>query len=91
LSRIYKEQAPEVPEASPDYLLWADDDENHWLPVERTPIAWRWIVEDGWLDCIDGCDCWRVYEFEVDWFGTVELLSYYEFLAPWCEDPGSTG
>ncbi len=47
--------------------------------------VWRWTVDDGFLDCFDGCDCHRFWTIDVAAEGTVTLVNYDEFGAPWCE------
>lgn len=81
LSTIY-EPAPEVQYAEPNGLIGG---QNFWTPVPIGGDDWQWNVDDGFLDCFDGCDCHRLYIFQTDGLGNVQLISYQEVGQPWCE------
>ena len=60
-----------------------------------------WEVDDGWLDCFDGCDCHRLYTFMTSadgdiiehaylrWLGRGETVASVVDAAPW-RDVGVT-
>jgi hypothetical protein len=77
------ETAPEVHAAEPYFVIGG---ENFWSPTPSTR-TWHWQVDNGFLNCFDGCDCHRLYEFETDIGGQVTLLKYNEVGEPWCEFP----
>lgn len=81
LAAIY-DAAPEVGFAEPNGIFGG---ENFWTPSDLGGGLWQWTVDDGFLDCFDGCDCHRQYTFQVDAIGTVMLVDYQEFGQPWCE------
>ena len=58
--------------------------ENFWRPTVLGGGVWRWEVDDGFMDCFDGCDCHRVFTFETTADGQVTLIDYDESGAPWC-------
>ncbi len=72
---------PEIEFADPDALIGG---QNFWVPTDQGGGVWRWNVDDGFLDCFDGCDCHRLYVFETDAAGNVVLISFQEQGAPWC-------
>ncbi len=81
LTSIYMEAAS-VLFAEPNGIIGG---QNFW---EATPMkggTWRWDIDDGWLDCFDGCDCHRVYVIETDAKGNVQIISIDEFGQPWCD------
>ncbi len=78
---IYVE-TPAVDFAEPNGLIGG---ENFWTPTVLGGGVWQWEVDDGFLDCFDGCDCHRFYVLETDALGNVTLISYQEFGQPWCE------
>lgn len=80
LSARYAE-LPEVELAEPNFLIGTDD-ETTVTPGEG---AYRYRLEDGFHDCFDGCDCFRIYEFTVTDGGDVTLDSYEEIGQEWCE------
>ena len=80
LTAIY-EQAPEVQYAEPNGIIGG---ENFWVPTPLGGNVWQWDVDDGFWDCFDGCDCHRLYVFQTDGQGNVQLISYQEVGAPWC-------
>jgi hypothetical protein len=48
--------------------------------------VWRWHVYDEFWDCFDGCDCARIWSYDIDHdAGTVSLVDYAEQGLPWCE------
>ncbi len=81
LGQIYME-TPAVAFAEPNGLIGG---ENFWVPTVLGGGVWQWEVDDGFLDCFDGCDCHRVYVFQTDASGNVTLIDYQEFGQPWCE------
>jgi hypothetical protein len=80
LATIYT-AAPEVQFAEPNGLIGG---QNFWTPVPLGGDVWQWSVDDGFLDCFDGCDCHRLYVFQTDGLGNVTLISYQEVGQPWC-------
>jgi len=66
----------------PNYLIGG---QNFWAPDDLGGGDWRWDIDDGWMDCFDGCDCHRYYVIDVAEDGTVELISYQEVGMPWCD------
>ena len=52
------------------------------LPEE---LVLRYEIDDGFLDCFDGCDCHRIWVFDVNQAGEVTLVSFEEFGQPWCD------
>lgn len=81
---IYTE-APAVNFAEPNGLIGG---QNFWTPTDLGGGLWEWEIDDGWLDCFDGCDCHRVYTIQIDAKGTLEIISIEEWGAPWCEFGG---
>ncbi|MHC5023364.1 MAG: hypothetical protein ACYTGG_05565 [Planctomycetota bacterium] len=73
--------APEVEFAEPNGIVGG---ENFWTPVDLGGDVWEWTIDDGFLDCFDGCDCHRMYIIRTDGPGNVTLISYQEFGQPWC-------
>ncbi len=61
--------------------------ENYWTPEDLGGGAWRWLVDDGFYDCFDGCDCHTYYRFDVDQAGTVTLLERWQEGMPYCVFP----
>ncbi len=59
--------------------------QNFWSPSDLGDGLWRWEIDDGWMDCFDGCDCHRYYVIDVEEDGRVTLISYEEVGMPWCE------
>ncbi len=72
---------PEVQYAEPNYMIGIDD----YITVTPIGEVYHYSIDDGFLDCFDGCDCHRLWELEVDDAGTVTLISYQETGMPWCE------
>jgi hypothetical protein len=62
--------------------------QNFWEATKLKGGLWRWDIDDGWLDCFDGCDCHRVYVIETDAKGNVEIISIEEWGQPWCDFGG---
>lgn len=59
--------------------------ENFWRPTDLGGGTWRWNVDDGYCDCFDGCDCHRLFVFEVDAGGTVTQISFEEIFGLCCQ------
>ncbi len=72
---------PEVQWAEPNYWFGTDDQ----ITVVDLGDAFRYSIDDGFLDCFDGCDCHRDWVLDVSTGGTVTLVSYEEWGMPWCE------
>jgi hypothetical protein len=72
---------PEVQYANPNWMIGYDDE----ITVTDAGLAFNYLIDDGFWDCFDGCDCHRVWTFNVDWAGHVVLVSYEEYGMPWCE------
>ena len=81
---IYTE-APAVNFAEPNGLIGG---QNFWMPTDLGGGLWQWVIDDGWHDCFDGCDCHRVYTIHTDAKMTVKIISIEEFGAPWCDFGG---
>jgi hypothetical protein len=81
LAVIYAD-APEIQFAEPNGFIGG---ENFWTPTPLTGGKWEWFVDDGFLDCFDGCDCHRYYTFITTDTGHVTLTNYQEQGMPWCE------
>ena len=80
LSAMYAD-LPEVELAEPNFLLGTDDKTT----VSPRQGSFGYRIEDGFTDCFDGCDCFRIYEFTVTDDGDVTLDSYEEIGQKWCE------
>jgi len=80
LAGIYA-AAPEVKWADPNSLLGTDDR----IVVADVAGTYRYEIDDGWLDCFDGCDCHRVWTIDVDAAGVVTLVDVYEWGMPYCD------
>jgi hypothetical protein len=72
----------EIEFAEPNGLIGG---QNFWVPTELGLGVWRWDVDDGFLDCFDGCDCHNLFVFETTAAGGVTLISFSQVGAPWCE------
>jgi len=73
---------PEVQWAEPNGLIGIDD----FITVTVWSDGTYWYdIDDGFMDCFDGCDCHRVWALTVSPGGTVTLVSYYEWGMPWCD------
>lgn len=72
---------PETEWAEPNGIIGYDDD----ITVTDTGLAFRYVIDDGFWDCFDGCDCHRTWTFNVDGIGHVILVSYEEWGQPWCQ------
>ncbi len=81
LAGIYA-AAPEVQYADPNGIIGG---ENFWRPTAMGGNVVQWDVDDGFLDCFDGCDCHRRYLIDVDAGGSVTLVNYQEYGQSWCE------
>lgn len=71
---------PEVQWAEPNHLIGIDD----YIIVTDLGERWEYWIDDGFMDCFDGCDCHREWILQVDTVGTVYLISYREWGMPWC-------
>ena len=80
LAGIYAASS-EVSWAEPNYLVGIDD----YITVEVLGKVYRYDIDDGFLDCFDGCDCHREWLIDVDITGEVTLVSYQEWGQSWCE------
>jgi hypothetical protein len=83
LATIYAAAAG-VAYAEPDGLIGGA---NFWRPTPGSGGVWRWQIDDGFLDCFDGCDCHRLWTFDTDAASNVTFVSYEEFGQEWCEFP----
>ncbi len=81
LGPIYAE-APNVNYGEPNGLFGG---QNFWEPTDLGGGVWRWDIDDGFLDCFDGCDCHRLYVIETTADGHVTLISFQEVGQSWCE------
>ena len=84
LTSIYMEAAS-VLFAEPNGIFGG---QNFWEATKLKGGIWRWDIDDGWLDCFDGCDCHRVYVIETDAKGNVEIISIEEWGPAWCDFGG---
>lgn len=73
---------PEVQFAEPDSLIGG---QNDWMPMPGPDGTWTWVIDDGFHDCFDGCDCHTTYTITVTKDGTVSVNNVEQFGAPWCE------
>ncbi len=73
---------PAVNFAEPNGLFGG---QNFWTPTDLGGGLWQWVIDDGWMDCFDGCDCHRVYTIQTDAKSNVQIISIEEWGAPWCE------
>jgi hypothetical protein len=81
LAPIYA-AAPEVSFAEPNGYIGG---QNFWIPTPLDKGVWQWDIDDGFTDCFDGCDCHNVYQFQTTAEGGVELISFEQFGASWCD------
>ncbi len=81
MSSIYAALA-EVTIAEPNGLIGG---QNFWTPVDNGDGTWTWTIDDGFLDCFDGCDCHKVYTFETDGKGGAKLVNFQQFGQSWCD------
>jgi hypothetical protein len=72
---------PGVNWADPNWLVGTDN--IYTIEVDGT--TYRYDIDDGFLDCFDGCDCHRHYVIEVSESGTVTLVLYEEYGFPYCD------
>jgi|GEM_PF-6808095 len=72
---------PEVQWAQPNHLYGIDD----FITVADLGGRWEYWIDDGFMDCFDGCDCHREWLLQVDTAGVVYLIYYREWGMPWCE------
>ena len=79
LSDIYA-ALPAVQYADPNYLVGTDDQ----ITVTVLGETYRYSIDDGFMDCFDGCDCHREWVLDVDTSGNVTLISYDEWGQSWC-------
>ncbi|MEP0846246.1 MAG: hypothetical protein HRF50_05420 [Phycisphaerae bacterium] len=73
--------APEVEYAEPNGFIGG---ENYWRPTVRAGGVWEWSIDDGFMDCFDGCDCHRAWVFQTTAAGEVTLISFDYYGQPWC-------
>lgn len=59
--------------------------QNCYSPMDLGDGAWRWDIDDGFMDCTDGCDCHRHYIIDIDEDGALTLVLYEEWGMPYCE------
>jgi hypothetical protein len=74
----------EVTFAEPDALVGTDDRIEVSIGVGG---SWTYDIDDGFLDCFDGCDCHINWSFEVSEDGDVQELSMVCSGFAWCEFP----
>jgi hypothetical protein len=72
----------DVTSAEPNGLVGG---QNFWTPSLLINNNWRWTIDDGFLDCFDGCDCHRAYVMDTTTAGAVNLVSYQEYGQSWCD------
>jgi hypothetical protein len=82
MAQIYLE-APEVTAAQPDSIIGG---ENFWTPAPSGGPSgtWLWEIDDGFMDCFDGCDCHNIYTFKTTPGAEATLLDLISFGASWC-------
>lgn len=80
LADIYAE-APEVEFAEPNFIFGTDDE----ITVFPGEGVFGYEIIDGFCDCFDGCDCFKIFRFTVTDGGDVQLESYREEGLPWCD------
>jgi hypothetical protein len=80
LASVYAE-LPEVQWADPNGLIGTDDR----ITITVVGETYRYSIDDGFLDCFDGCDCHRYWELSVTQDGAVSLISYKEVGQSWCD------
>lgn len=76
------EVLPVVNIAEPNGLVGG---QNYWKPTDLGNGKWRWEIDDGFMDCFDGCDCHKLYVIQIDGPGNVTLINYQEVGLSWCE------
>jgi hypothetical protein len=81
LSAIYS-NLPGLSFAEPNGFIGGD---NRWTPTDMGGGVWKWNIDDGFMDCFDGCDCHRVYDIDIDAAGVVTLVNYEEWGMKWCK------
>jgi hypothetical protein len=59
--------------------------QNFWKPTDLGNGKWKWEIDDGFMDCFDGCDCHKLYVIVVDGAGNVTQSSYQQVGQTWCE------
>ena len=72
---------PSVNWGDPNWWIGIDD----YITIDVLGSTYRYNIDDGFWDCFDGCDCHRVWVIDVDEFGTVTLVTYYEWGQLWCD------
>jgi hypothetical protein len=77
------EALPEVMYAEPNFVFGTADQIN----PSRLGTVFRYDIHDGFLDCTDGCDCFRNWLIDVAENGAISLLSYAETGMSWCVFP----
>jgi hypothetical protein len=74
----------EVDYAEPNGLLGGEADRYEYQDMGGG--MWRWFVYDEFWDCFDGCDCARIWSYDIDHDGgIVTEVSYTEEGQDWCE------
>lgn len=73
-------ELPGLNYAEPNYLIGTDDQ----ITVEVIGTTYRYTIDDGEMDCFDGCDCHTVYVIDVTDEGDITLVSFEQFGQPWC-------
>ncbi len=73
----------EVEFAEPDGLIGTDDR----ITIQTASPTWTYTIDDGFLDCFDGCDCHVVRTFEVDANGVAAESDLNCFGQSWCVLP----
>jgi len=58
--------------------------QNFWEPMPQGDGTWIWEVDDGFMDCFDGCDCHNIYTIETTPEGDVEIIDFVQQGQPWC-------
>ena len=81
------QKLPEVSWADPNWLIGIDD----YITVRRMGGTYRYDIDDGFMDCFDGCDCHRYWVLDVDEYGVVALISYVEQGQSWCDFDSTKG
>jgi len=59
--------------------------QNFYSPFDMGEGTWRWDIDDGFMDCTDGCDCHRHYIIDIEEDGALTLVLYEEWGMPYCE------
>ncbi|NJK31142.1 MAG: hypothetical protein HC927_01315 [Deltaproteobacteria bacterium] len=82
LAKVFAALA-EVDYAEPNGLIGGEQDRYEYQDFGGG--VWRWAVHDEFWDCFDGCDCAKIWGYDVDQdAGTVVEISYSEQGQDWC-------